>query len=146
MNNEITIAYIGFWQRVLASLVDTALVVLITVPLMYFAYGEIYPQTDTFVMGPMDVLINYALPFIGVILFWVYKSATPGKMVIKAQIVDAQTGGKPSAKQSVIRYLGYFVSTIPLGLGLMWVGWDKRKQGWHDKLAGTVVIKKNVNV
>lgn len=79
MNNEITIAYVGFWQRVLASLVDTALVVLITVPLMYFAYGEIYPQTDTFVMGPMDVLINYALPFIGVILFWVYKSATPGK-------------------------------------------------------------------
>lgn len=146
MNNEITIAYVGLWQRVLASLVDTALVVLITVPLMYFAYGEIYPQTDTFVMGPMDVLINYALPFIGVILFWVYKSATPGKMVIKAQIVDAQTGCKPSAKQSVIRYLGYFVSTIPLGLGLMWVGWDKRKQGWHDKLAGTVVIKKNVNV
>lgn len=146
MNNEITIAYVGFWQRVLASLVDTALVVLITVPLMYFAYGEIYPQTDTFVMGPMDVLINYALPFIGVILFWVYKSATPGKMVIKAQIVDAQTWCKPSAKQSVIRYLGYFVSTIPLGLGLMWVGWDKRKQGWHDKLAGTVVIKKNVNV
>ncbi|PSU72988.1 RDD family protein [Photobacterium phosphoreum] len=146
MNDEITITYVGFWQRVLASLVDTALVVLITVPLMYFAYGEIYPQTDTFAMGPMDVLINYVLPFIGVILFWVYKSATPGKMVIKAQIVDAKTGCKPSAKQSVIRYLGYFVSTIPLGLGLMWVGWDKRKQGWHDKLAGTVVIKKNVNV
>ncbi|PSW33526.1 RDD family protein [Photobacterium phosphoreum] len=146
MNDEITITYVGFWQRVLASLVDTALVVLITVPLMYFAYGEIYPQTDAFAMGPMDVLINYVLPFIGVILFWVYKSATPGKMVIKAQIVDAKTGCKPSAKQSVIRYLGYFVSTIPLGLGLMWVGWDKRKQGWHDKLAGTVVIKKNVNV
>jgi uncharacterized RDD family membrane protein YckC len=39
------------------------------------------------------------------------------------------------------RYLGYFVSTIPFGLGLFWIGWDKRKQGWHDKLAGTVVIR-----
>lgn len=62
-------------------------------------------------------------------------------MVIKAQIVDVKTGNKPSVKQSVIRYLGYFVSTIPFGLGLMWVGWDKRKQGWHDKLANTVVVK-----
>ena len=108
---------------------------------MYLAYGEMHPQTDTFVIGPMDVVINYLLPFVGVILFWIYKSATPGKMVIKAHIVDAKTGCKPSVKQLVIRYLGYFVSTIPLGLGLMWVGWDKRKQGWHDKLANTVVIK-----
>ena len=146
MNREITPIYVGFWLRVLASLIDTAIVALISAPLMYLAYGEMHPQTDTFIIGPMDIMINYLLPFIGVILFWVYKSATPGKMVIKAQIVDAQTGNKPSVKQSVIRYLGYFVSTIPLGLGLMWVGWDKRKQGWHDKLAGTVVIKNKVNV
>jgi uncharacterized RDD family membrane protein YckC len=39
------------------------------------------------------------------------------------------------------RYLGYFVSAIPLFLGLIWVGIDGRKQGWHDKLAGTVVIR-----
>lgn len=142
MNDEITITYVGFWQRVLASLVDTAILALISAPLMFFAYGEMHPQTDTFIIGPMDVIINYLLPFVGVILFWVYKSATPGKMVIKAQIVDAKTGNKPSVKQSVIRYLGYFVSTIPLGLGLMWVGWDKRKQGWHDKLANTVVVKR----
>ncbi|SKC31039.1 RDD family protein [Photobacterium piscicola] len=140
MNEQITITYVGFWPRVLASLVDTAIVALITAPLMYLAYGEMHPSTDSFAIGPMDIMINYLLPFVGVILFWIYKSATPGKMVIKAQIVDANTGNKPSVKQSVIRYLGYFVSTIPLGLGLMWVGWDKRKQGWHDKLANTVVV------
>ena len=140
MNEQITIMYVGFWPRVLASLVDTAIVALITAPLMYLAYGEMHPSTDSFAIGPMDIMINYLLPFVGGILFWIYKSATPGKMVIKAQIVDANTGNKPSVKQSVIRYLGYFVSTIPLGLGLMWVGWDKRKQGWHDKLANTVVV------
>lgn len=141
MNDQTTMMYVGFWPRVLASLVDTAIVALITAPLMYLVYGEMYPATDSFAVGPMDVIINYLLPFVGVILFWIYKSATPGKMVIKAQIVDANTGNKPSVKQSVIRYLGYFVSTIPFGLGLMWVGWDKRKQGWHDKLARTVVVR-----
>ncbi len=39
------------------------------------------------------------------------------------------------------RYLGYFASTIPLCLGFLWIAFDKRKQGWHDKLAGTVVIR-----
>ncbi|MEC6797921.1 RDD family protein [Photobacterium sp. S4TG1] len=141
MNEQITITYVGFWPRVLASLVDTAIVTLITAPFMYLAYGEMHPSSDSFAVGPMDIMINYLLPFVGVILFWIYKSATPGKMVIKAQIVDANTGNKPSVKQSVIRYLGYFVSTIPFGLGLMWVGWDKKKQSWHDKLANTVVVK-----
>lgn len=141
MNEQTIITYIGFWPRVLASLVDTTIVALITAPLMYLAYGEMHPSTDSFAVGPMDIMINYLLPFVGVILFWIYKSATPGKMVIKAQIVDANTGNKPSVKQLVIRYLGYFVSTIPFGLGLMWVGWDKKKQGWHDKLANTVVVK-----
>ncbi|MEO8407836.1 MAG: RDD family protein, partial [Oxalobacteraceae bacterium] len=36
---------------------------------------------------------------------------------------------------------GYFVSALPFCLGLIWVGLDKRKQGWHDKLAGTVVVR-----
>jgi uncharacterized RDD family membrane protein YckC len=87
------------------------------------------------------VVINYFLPAIVVILFWVYKSATPGKMILGLKIVDARTGGIPSTGQLIGRYLGYYVSTIPLLLGLIWVGIDVRKQGWHDKLAGTVVIR-----
>ena len=63
-------------------------------------------------------------------------------MVISAKIVDAQTGEKPSLGQFIGRYFAYYVSTIPFGLGLIWVAFDRRKQGWHDKLAGTVVIRK----
>ncbi len=51
------------------------------------------------------------------------------------------TGGKSSTAQFIIRYLGYYVSIIPLFLGIIWVGIDKRKQGFHDKLAGTVVLR-----
>ena len=46
-----------------------------------------------------------------------------------------------SVGQSIGRYLAYFLSTLPFGLGLLWVAWDPKKQGWHDKLAGTVVVR-----
>jgi len=64
-------------------------------------------------------------------------------MIFGAKIVDATTGEKPSLGQWVIRYIGYFPASIIFFLGLMWVGWDKRKQGWHDKMAGTVVVYEN---
>jgi uncharacterized RDD family membrane protein YckC len=70
-----------------------------------------------------------------------YKSATPGKMVIGAKIVNARTGRQPSTGQLIGRYFAYYISLIPLGLGYLWVAWDPKKQGWHDKLAGTVVVR-----
>ena len=76
-----------------------------------------------------------------VIVFWIYRQATPGKMAIGARIVDAKTLGKPSTGQLIGRYLAYYVSIIPLMLGIIWVGIDARKQGFHDKLAGTLVIR-----
>ena len=50
-------------------------------------------------------------------------------------------GGKPSVAQCVARYFGYIVAMLPFCVGIIWVAFDKRKQGWHDKLAGTVVIR-----
>ena len=75
------------------------------------------------------------------IVFWIYRSATPGKMILGIKIVDMKTGNPPSPSQSITRYLGYYVSMIPLMLGIIWVAFDEKKQGWHDKLAGTVVVK-----
>ena len=60
---------------------------------------------------------------------------------IGARIVDAKTGDKPSTGQLIGRYFAYYVSVIPLFLGMVWVAFDPRKQGWHDKLAGTVVVR-----
>ena len=51
MNKEMMPIYVGFWQRVLASLIDTAIVALISAPLMYLVYGEMHPQTDVFIIG-----------------------------------------------------------------------------------------------
>lgn len=134
--------YAGFWVRTLASLVDSVLMVVLIFPLLTMIYGMGYWENEAFVVGIWDVLFNYVLPAVAVILFWVYKSATPGKMLLGIYIVDAKTGGKPTTGQLVGRYAGYYVSMLGIFLGFLWVAFDARKQGWHDKLAGTVVVKK----
>ena len=132
--------YTGFWARVGASLIDTLILMAIITPTMVAIYGWGYFQSTQLSQGSAHLFMNWVFPIIAIIAFWIYKQATPGKMAIDAKIVDAKTGGKPSVMQYVIRYIGYFISVIPLGLGILWVGWDKKKQGWHDKLAGTVVV------
>ena len=134
--------YAGFWIRTLAAIIDTILLLAIIMPILLAIYGSDYWESESLIQGTWDVLLNYLFPFFATIVFWIYKSATPGKMVTKLTIVDAKTGGKPSTGQLIGRYLGYYVSTIPLLLGIIWVGFDKKKQGWHDKLASTAVIKK----
>jgi uncharacterized RDD family membrane protein YckC len=133
--------YVGFWPRVGASLIDSVLVGIIIWPILTVFYGESYWMSEELIQGPMDFLLSWVLPAVAVVLFWIARQATPGKMAISAKIVDAKTGNVPSTGQYIGRYLGYYLSTIPLGLGLIWVAFDKRKQGWHDKLAGTVVVR-----
>ena len=139
--NDPELEYVGFWLRVGASIFDTILVLVIVTPILIWIYGPGYWVSEQFIRGPADILLNWVLPAVAVILFWIYRQATPGKMAIGARIVDAKTGGKPSTGQLIGRYFGYFVSSIPLLLGIIWVGIDQRKQGWHDMLAGTVVVR-----
>ena len=81
------------------------------------------------------------LPFVLTILFWVYKAATPGKMAVDSKVLDAKTGDKPTVGQSIIRYIGYYISALPLGLGYFWALFDEKNRTWHDLIAGTVVVK-----
>ena len=135
--------YVGFWPRVGAAIIDTILMLVICAPLVTYFYGSDYwlnPE-GKIIAGPADFLINWVFPAIAVVLFWIYRQATPGKMAIGAKIVDEKTGGKPSTGQLIGRYLGYYVSILTLMLGIIWVGIDSRKQGFHDKLAGTLVVR-----
>ena len=146
MVDETQYEYAGFRLRVGAALIDTILVSFLTIPLVRMIYGSDDGMGALMFRGPADLLISFVLPAVAVIAFWVARGATPGKMAISAQVVDARTGGKPGTGQAIGRYLGYYVSTIPLGLGLIWVAFDPKKQGWHDKLAGTVVIRRKGGV
>lgn len=134
--------YVGFWPRVGAGLIDSILIGIIQWPILTAFYGESYWTYEEVFHGPMDFLLSWVFPAVAVILFWVSRQATPGKMAISAKIVDARTGGVPSIGQFIGRYFLYFLAFLPLGLGIIWVAFDARKQGWHDKIAATVVIRK----
>jgi uncharacterized RDD family membrane protein YckC len=146
--------YAGFWIRLWASIIDSILVAVIVQPIVANIYKNVETVTDPLSLdmadlilhsfapkGTLDVLLSWVLPAVAVVLFWVYRSATPGKMLVRAKIVDADTGGQPSLGQCIGRYFGYFVSIFTLFLGFLWIAFDPRKQGFHDKLAGTVVVR-----
>ena len=133
--------YVGFWPRVAASIIDGVLIGLVTWPVGTAVYGMDYWTSGSVMLGAWDFLLSWVVPAIAVITFWIFRQSTPGKMAVSARIVDARTGGAAKAGQYVGRYLSYFVAAIPLFVGIFWIAFDRRKQGWHDKMAGTVVVR-----
>jgi uncharacterized RDD family membrane protein YckC len=137
-NLSSSLDYAGFWQRALAVLIDSLLVVVLSVPVIVMAFGAEYFSLDP-ARRAWDVL-TWLLIGVAVVGFWRYCGATPGKLALALKVVDARTGGRPSTGRLVLRFLCYLVSALPLYLGFLWIAVDRRKQGWHDKIAGTVVI------
>ena len=135
------VKYAGFWIRLGAVLIDLMVMGVVLYIPSTVIYGSEYWVGDQFFYGFWDLMFSYVLPLVGTIWFWLRFSGTPGKMVLKLKIVDAGTGNKLTFGQAIGRYFAYILSAIPFFLGYIWVGFDKRKQGWHDKLAGTIVIR-----
>ena len=132
--------YAGFWLRFGATLIDSVIFAVVLMVPLALIYGENYWIDETMVHGVWDVLLSYVVPFIATLWFWRRFLGTPGKMVLRLRVVDARTGEPLPVGQCVLRYIGYFVSALPLCLGFIWVVFDARKQAWHDKIAGSVVI------
>jgi len=138
--------YAGLARRLGAVLIDTLIITPPLVILLYWLYGPEYlhwniENTEFFaVYGWADIPINYGLPFLLTVIFWVKLQGTPGKLLLNCHVVDAASGEPITVRQAVLRYVGYLVSALPLGLGFLWIIWDKRHQGFHDKIAGTVVV------
>ena len=132
--------YAGFWLRVLANLIDSVIVAVLIVAVIAALYGtsELGSATSD-LEGALGTAVQIVLAVL-IVAFWRYGGGTPGKMLLSQRIVDARTGKQPSTRQLVGRFFAYMVSALPLGIGFLWVAFDRRKQGWHDKLAGTVVI------
>ncbi len=152
--------YAGFWIRFLASVIDSILYALILAPVIRVFYKPevkeiVIPSAeqlnlsffiDNFLKFDSlpDFIFSFVVPVLITIIFWVYKSATPGKLITKLEIVDAKTAEKPTTSQFIIRYFGYYLSTIPLFLGFLWIVFDPKKQAWHDKISKTVVVQKKI--
>lgn len=138
--------YAGFWRRTGAAALDSLLLLALLLPLLYAVYGPGYfhwlaSSDELFsVYGALDLALTYLLPFALAVWLWLRYGATPGKLLLECRIVDAESLGPISPRQAVLRYLGYILSMLPFYLGFLWIAWDKRKQGFHDKVAGTVVL------
>lgn len=135
--------YVGFWIRLIATLVDTLIMALLAIPFFVLGFfSGTFQLWDLLALSAFNEFVfGHVLPAIVVIALWIKFRATPGKMLFGAVVVDAQTGQAITPKQGLLRYLGYFVSSLVFCLGFIWVAFDERKQGWHDKIAGTVVIR-----
>lgn len=135
--------YAGFWIRFVAYLIDSAILFAVVLVLSLLTGGFTRTDPETGLVTTNNAL--QALAFVAsigyVIGFWGTRSATPGQMALGLRIVRADSGQPIDPSRAVIRYLGYIISVIPLGLGLIWAGFDPRKQGWHDKIAGTFVVR-----
>jgi len=108
----------GFWVRMVALLIDVVLVGVVT---------------------QMHHLFLPCLAVYGAIL-WKLRGATVGGIIFGLKVV--RVDGKPSEWVTmIVRALACFFSLIVVGLGFLWIAFDPEKQGWHDKIAGTVVVK-----
>jgi uncharacterized RDD family membrane protein YckC len=124
------IDYAGFWMRLLAWLVD--LIPLTIVSLL------VQLVTEDIATGLVLRILLGATYSIG---FWVAADGvTPGKFAMGIKIV--RSNGEPiGVGASILRYLGYVVSLIPLGLGFFMIGFSPQKRGLHDYIAQTVVVR-----
>ncbi|QPJ62933.1 MAG: RDD family protein [Candidatus Nitronauta litoralis] len=128
--------YAGFWIRAVAVLIDVVImIVVLGIPLAFIFGGPLEPGSGA------DVLFNYIVPFALTVFFWLKYLGTPGKMILKLKVVDKDTHQALSMGQAVGRYFAYIIAILPLFLGFIWIAFDENKQGWHDKLAGSVVLR-----
>lgn len=138
--------YAGFGRRAAGLALDLILFGAVSELVLYFLYGPAYYQWLLKSVGAMQVygagqiVVNQILPAVLTVLLWIKLKGTPGKLLLSCVVVDANTHMRINFAQALIRYFGYIVSMIPLGLGFLWVLWDPRRQGFHDKIAGTVVL------
>jgi len=140
--------YAGFWRRVLASLIDSLLFALVAGFIHFIFFGgqtvQVLPVDGSSALNFQFVsttnLAEQILIIIATVFMWIKFLGTPGKIILGCHVLDEKTRQAMSVGQAVLRYVSYFVSILPMGLGIFWIAWDRKKQGFHDKIAGTVVI------
>ena len=144
-----TIVYAGFWRRLAATLVD-GLILLPIVGLMFYlgfylsGGGDISLEAldaDPLAFYHLAAIMALDLSIFALVVYcWVRFRGTPGKLLLGCQLIDADSRQPLSIARAIQRYLAYLASALPLMLGFLWIAFDRRKQGFHDKIAHSIVI------
>lgn len=144
----------GFWRRLPAFLIDTIflqfLTEIIISPLKltldinettFASIEDIIQNFDYFKIYIFFSILIYVLVS-GFYFTFFYGSTgqSIGKKIMGIKVVPSK-GGTMTYKKAFIRYAGYIISEIPFFMGFLWIAFDRDKQGWHDRIAGTYVVK-----
>jgi len=142
--------YGGFLRRLFASMVDdivlhlAAFAVLVMIMVLAILAG-IFTLDDIEIGEAGDgILLPYYAMFVSMNAFyytWFHGTTgqTLGKRIFGIRVL--KTDGSPAGfGTAFLRWVGYLISGIPFFLGFLWVVIDRKRQGWHDKIAGTIVV------
>lgn len=133
--------YAGFWRRLAAWLLDTLLASAVFICALLVWSGITGHQSAWDSPATPGLLAGVVCgAFILGLWLNAYLQGTPGKRLMGCLVVDAGTGGRIGLGKSLLRGLAMLLSALPAGLGFLWIGWSRQRQGFHDKLAGTLVI------
>lgn len=154
------IGYAGFWIRVLAAIID-GLIFGIPYFVIFFAVEgsalssyincvnanaaalTINTCANPFVSsGAYFELAGLGVECLYFVLLWSQFGGTLGQRVLGLHVVDAATGQNIGIGRAIGRFVGYLISAFALDIGFIWAAFDPRKQGWHDKIASTFVVRK----
>jgi uncharacterized RDD family membrane protein YckC len=145
----------GFWRRLLAFAIDS--IILYFVSLILFLIGLLALKLGGVSFG--SIVLTGDLPLgtglfaavyivtallTGIIYFiWFHGTvgATPGKMLFGLRVIQI-SGEIMTLGVAFLRWVGYVVSGLVFFLGFIWIAFEGRKQGWHDKIAATLVIRR----
>lgn len=128
--------YAGFWIRCCAYTMDKIIISLLVDMLLSLVLVFLELDSDLVIL-----ILVLLMVFVFNVFCWVQFAGTPGKLIFKLKVVDMATGQKITLKQAIIRYIAYIPSAVILLCGFLWIAFDEKKQGWHDKLAQTMVIR-----
>ena len=122
----------GFWIRTFAYIIDG-----IGIGIVSGIISSITSSGATASNG-LNLLIGLAY----FVYFWSAQGGgqTLGMRVFNLKVIRTD-GSALTLTQALIRYVGLFISFVCFAIGVIWVAFDAEKQGWHDKIAGTYVIR-----
>lgn len=137
--------YAGFWLRVVASLLDSVVVFILQIVsgVVLGASGALLGGLGNG-DGAMAVLIWLFTTVLGLAYYVIFTGScgqTLGKMALRIKVIRKDGGDLGYGGAALRETIGKFVSGIILGIGYLMVAFDERKQGLHDKIAGSYVIK-----
>lgn len=140
--------YAGFSKRLLAGILDGfilgigAFVISFVVSFVTAINSSGLATSTPSRFSTLTNLVVLILEFSYYIYFIGAKGQTPGKMALGIKVVKVGTSEAPGYLKAFLReVVGKLLSVIILFLGYLWMLWDSKKQTWHDKIAGTIVIK-----